>query len=671
MNHNQFTGHISVHVQPKMAPQNSTLIHEDATSRQDNDVASVSTVTSSSKAQSAKFMQDLVSNYSPILRPKSAGEHHVQRARQHYYVENVPILDMIVAGNVPSRPTQKKSISNENIKLIKNENSDEEDFLGPYSDYLNSSWYGDDDPHENEDEEQEIPIWIRDEPRFISGITSITTCNDVIAALINDEISNGQYTSIEGIRLSVNDYVITERWRDVESELEGDTQILPLWREWGRAQKEVRFKLKINKRKLQEMKTEKIEKKLDKKEKMTMVTKLMRRVLKQGDYIQKHLFVLKDKKDDLKPNRYNKNSYNKKLFYENYLARNSNGTLSTVVPSVCSSIERLYCKCCGNQNVLSNKKGQKLNITDNLRVRPCPEPKLLENVSLEPLDEKLRNGHTFEDNVRTDDELLLVIENKEYIDEKPDIKQVDNDSGNGSIGKSIEDKHETVESDNSSNFTDPITVTPKRKHKSLRDFNALRKHSLNNRKMFDGINVEFSELMDFPVFDEKQYRKSNKNRADKFDGIRFEIMLKMSEMKQLLIREEMLLTQIQMKCAKYRAENELYNSRMHVADLHVDEIQKNLEVCAQEIIENEHELFRTKLEVEQKANVLHELKTLLEMHDKEEEQLKAKIVSDQKLQEMDDANKNDFPHRRRLSMEKLEFIDDIYEFCDNNKSIII
>lgn len=32
---------------------------------------------------------------------------------------------------------------------------------------------------------------------------------------------------------------------------------------------------------------------LEKKEKMTMVTKLMRRVLKQGDYIQKHLFVLK------------------------------------------------------------------------------------------------------------------------------------------------------------------------------------------------------------------------------------------------------------------------------------------------------------------------------------------------------------------------------------------
>lgn len=149
----------------------------------------------------------------------------------------------------------------------------------------------------------------------MSGISSVTTCNDVIAALINDEISSGQYSKIDEVRYSVDDYIITERWRDVESELDGNELILPIFMAWGEAQTEMKFKLKINKKKIEEGKTEKIEKKvcilnksfvvlrkltaffmafqLEKKEKMTMVTKLMRRVLKQGDYIQKHLFVLK------------------------------------------------------------------------------------------------------------------------------------------------------------------------------------------------------------------------------------------------------------------------------------------------------------------------------------------------------------------------------------------
>ena len=31
----------------------------------------------------------------------------------------------------------------------------------------------------------------------------------------------------------LRDYTITERWRDVEQPLPGDTFILPLWKAWG------------------------------------------------------------------------------------------------------------------------------------------------------------------------------------------------------------------------------------------------------------------------------------------------------------------------------------------------------------------------------------------------------------------------------------------------------
>jgi hypothetical protein len=41
---------------------------------------------------------------------------------------------------------------------------------------------------QDEVEKEEIPIWVCGEPRFVSGVTEITTCHDVIAALIEDEI---------------------------------------------------------------------------------------------------------------------------------------------------------------------------------------------------------------------------------------------------------------------------------------------------------------------------------------------------------------------------------------------------------------------------------------------------------------------------------------------------
>ncbi|XP_063698127.1 uncharacterized protein LOC134829065 [Culicoides brevitarsis] len=631
-----------------MAPQNSTLIHHHHDD--DDDLPSVAT-----SERLATNMRDLVNNYSPILRPKSAGD------RLSQYASSKPT----VAGIYIPPSTQKKSIFTKNTKKTTYDDDDEENI---------ESWYEGDNFADEDDDEQEIPIWIRGEPRFVSGITSTTTCNDVIAALINDEIQSGQYTKMDEVRYGVDDYVITERWRDVESELDGNEAILPIFLAWGEAQKEMKFKLKINKRKMLEGKVP--EKKLEKKEKMTMVTKLMRRVLKQGDYIQKHLFVLKDDKKDV--NRYTK-KYNKQLFYENYLARNSNGTISSVVPSACSSIERLYCKCCGN----GAKKS--LKITDNLRVRPCPEPKMLENVSLEPLDDKLRAGDVFEDNVRTDDELLLVIENEDdsnemFVDDTMIVGQVDNDSGNGSIGKNSENQSEKVavepisdySSSSSASQEDKITATPKRKHRSLREYNELRKHSLNRHSFHVAEPLKF---------DEERFRKSNKNRSDKFDGLRFEIMLKMSEMKQLLVREEMLITQIQMQCARYRAENELYNSRQSVDELRVDEIQKNLEKFAQEIIDNEQELFATKLEVEQKAKIIQELKILLENGSSEEEIRKEKLLSKEKIEEKveieeikeEKSQKEASPVviRRRWSMERLEFIENIYEFCDNNKSVLI
>lgn len=150
-----------------------------------------------------------------------------------------------------------------------------------------------DDP--NNDVEEEIPIWIgKDDVRYVSGVTAITTCNDVIAILIQDELDSKNYSNIEGLRHDIDDYIIVEKWRDVEAKLDGQTKILPLYQAWGALQSEVRFRLKINKNKRMAKVEQIVEKNGGhKKDKVNLLTKMVKRVLKQGDYIQKHINVLK------------------------------------------------------------------------------------------------------------------------------------------------------------------------------------------------------------------------------------------------------------------------------------------------------------------------------------------------------------------------------------------
>lgn len=84
-------------------PQNSTIIDRDEF------VDDISSTATSEKILSNKCMRDLANDYSPILRPKSAGDHRLQ----HNYVQNVPFT--IVTGIHIPPSTQKKSIFDKNI----------------------------------------------------------------------------------------------------------------------------------------------------------------------------------------------------------------------------------------------------------------------------------------------------------------------------------------------------------------------------------------------------------------------------------------------------------------------------------------------------------------------------------------------------------------------------
>jgi Ras association domain-containing protein 9/10 len=92
----------------------------------------------------------------------------------------------------------------------------------------------------------EIPVWIKGEQRWISGVTDQTTCLDLIEALLMDEgvikptsdSNNNHGTNLYPTK--VNDYIIAERWRRVEQVLDPRTKILKIWTAWGAEQAEVR-----------------------------------------------------------------------------------------------------------------------------------------------------------------------------------------------------------------------------------------------------------------------------------------------------------------------------------------------------------------------------------------------------------------------------------------------
>ncbi|XP_053659212.1 ras association domain-containing protein 10 [Anopheles marshallii] len=84
----------------------------------------------------------------------------------------------------------------------------------------------------------EIPVWIKGEQRWISGVSDDTTCGDLIEVLVQQEQGGGVPTP------DVKDYCITERWRQVEQVLDNGTKIWQIWTAWGKAQPEVKFILR-------------------------------------------------------------------------------------------------------------------------------------------------------------------------------------------------------------------------------------------------------------------------------------------------------------------------------------------------------------------------------------------------------------------------------------------
>lgn len=101
----------------------------------------------------------------------------------------------------------------------------------------------DDDMAEEDYDVNEIPVWVHGEARWIGGVTEHTTAGDLVEALLLDDRS--LFDSATGDNhpppsAVLQQYVITERWRQMEQILESKTKVWKIWKAWGEAQCEVR-----------------------------------------------------------------------------------------------------------------------------------------------------------------------------------------------------------------------------------------------------------------------------------------------------------------------------------------------------------------------------------------------------------------------------------------------
>lgn len=142
----------------------------------------------------------------------------------------------ICSSNNKQVSSENRILSSDNKKSNDNDND---------NNYDSTSGESDDD-ESVELWSNEIPVYVKGEQRWISGVTEQTTCLDIIEALLMDEgilkSTNDGNNNANGVNLyptKVSDYVITERWRRMEQALDGRTKILKIWTAWGTEQSEV------------------------------------------------------------------------------------------------------------------------------------------------------------------------------------------------------------------------------------------------------------------------------------------------------------------------------------------------------------------------------------------------------------------------------------------------
>lgn len=201
----------------------------------------------------------------------------------------------------------------------------------------------------------------------------------------------------------------------------------------------------------------------------------------------------------------------------------------------------------------------------------------------------------------TDDELFLLIDNRPDADDSGVHVEYRQYLLNKKLNLALEAKK-------SKQIV--INETPRRKlnrSRKEKGLNGLKSNSLNKR------------LLNYLMIHDENYKTengaglcsdSNQAQPKSFDGIRYEIAIRMAELNQLILYEEDLMDRLTGKCEKYRNQNKIYTRKLQL-EMCIEDVQRNLNVYANDIIKTEMKLYEIQQEIQQKCGILHNLQRML------------------------------------------------------------
>lgn len=203
--------------------------------------------------------------------------------------------------------------------------------------------------------------------------------------------------------------------------------------------------------------------------------------------------------------------------------------------------------------------------------------------------------------------------------------------------------------------------TPKRKLRSRQYYDQLRRNTLSKR-------LPTPHSLFF------QKRAALSFGRDRLELIRENIAQGIDDLNELIQYERQLMANLSVCCEQYRTQNKQYTTKVGL-EMCIEEIQANLDFYSKEIVDAEFNLFRTQMEINQKQSVLVNLQRMLETEQETE--------SDNKLERLLSHGRDAISGRRKIRKvlkqisggghrsSDFEFVDNVHEFCDNNKSIIV
>ncbi|XP_059226890.1 ras association domain-containing protein 10 [Stomoxys calcitrans] len=402
---------------------------------------------------------------------------------------------------------------------------------------------------------KEITIWLGDEPRYVSGVTNKTSCNDIIKALIDDEIRCGNYEYCQRLKdgtasRDYSDYVITECWRGIERSYDGNMAILPVWNAWSRVHNEIRLSLKHS-------------------------------------------------RDILDPSKAFKNNNTTLSIIRNYICKFL--TFGKRKPYKTKKTPK-YSN--NSQKHKSNQNSQKADVIPNIiPLADCQRDFQKPNSNIMPKQE--------ESNLRAKSKT-----NKEKLFRLSEAR-----SSQRKRRSSHKRKEKRLSIDKLSNVDAGTNYLRRRKDSSIRN------------------------------------------------SVRSKLAQKNAEMNSLYEREYALTKQLANKCKLYKLQNELYRDPDNDLDISVGQIQHNIEAYAREIIRTEHELLEVKKEIKNDISIINNLKRLTLESDRNECGVPVNLQEVLKPEIHPDPKASTSVHDP--TSDQMLFVDNIYEFCDNNASMLV